>query len=88
MKFQEHAVADAAARVFSVYVGAADLAFVENERQFRGFAQMMMERLSSMIAAYYFKRYKTAFDEFLSSPEIKDLVAQKLADRLEVSMRN
>lgn len=89
MKFKSHVAHDCLTHVFSLYVGEEDIAqAVQSQREFRGFTWTVMNRLSMMVAAYYFKRHKTTFDEFLSSPEIKSMIAEKLAERLEVSMRS
>ena len=84
MKFKEHAAVDMLSHVFSVHIGEDDLAQVtRSEREFRGFAWTVMNRLAMMITAYYFKRHKTTFDEFLSSQECKNMIAAHIADKIK-----
>lgn len=87
MKFKTLHTVDMLSTAFSAIVSDEEIAnSVFSERRFNIFTNMVLNRLANMVAAYYFKKHRERFDDFLASEECAIAITKHLAERISLSV--
>jgi hypothetical protein len=88
MKFFQESHGIDSTQVFGVLVSDREVAArAHSMNTLLRFQDVVLSRLANMLAAYTFKQLRAEWQTFLQSEELKGMVADRIAARLQVEVK-